>query len=110
MKCSGCGFDNAAGMKFCGKCGGTLALKCRSCGFESLGGMKFCGECGANHSLIRRRRFDRRTPKLHAEAPRRAHGRAEEGHCAELVQSPAGSKRPLPERITSSGPSLRYGP
>ena len=46
MKCPGCGFENAAGMKFCGECGGTLALKCRSCGFENLRGMKFCGECG----------------------------------------------------------------
>jgi class 3 adenylate cyclase/tetratricopeptide (TPR) repeat protein/DNA-binding IscR family transcriptional regulator len=33
-------------MKFCGECGGALALKCRSCGFENLRGMKFCGECG----------------------------------------------------------------
>jgi len=46
MKCSGCGFENAAGMKFCGECGGALALKCRSCGFENIRGMKFCGECG----------------------------------------------------------------
>jgi double zinc ribbon protein len=46
MKCSGCGFENAAGMKFCGECGGALALKCRSCGFENPRGMKFCGECG----------------------------------------------------------------
>jgi class 3 adenylate cyclase len=46
MKCLGCGFENAAGMKFCGECGGALALKCRSCGFENPRGMKFCGECG----------------------------------------------------------------
>jgi double zinc ribbon protein len=46
MKCSGCGFDNAAGMKFCNECGGALASKCRSCGFENPRGMKFCGECG----------------------------------------------------------------
>jgi lipopolysaccharide/colanic/teichoic acid biosynthesis glycosyltransferase len=46
VKCSGCGFENAAGMKFCGECGGALAFKCRSCGFENLRGMKFCGECG----------------------------------------------------------------
>jgi class 3 adenylate cyclase/tetratricopeptide (TPR) repeat protein len=45
MKCSGCGFENAAGMKFCGECGGALALRCRSCGFENPRGMKFCGEC-----------------------------------------------------------------
>ena len=44
MKCSGCGFENAAGMKFCGECGGALALKCRSCGFDNL--PKFCGEYG----------------------------------------------------------------
>ena len=46
MKCSGCGFENAAGMKFCGECGGALALKCRSCGFENLRGIKFCRACG----------------------------------------------------------------
>jgi hypothetical protein len=45
VKCSGCGFENAAGMKFCGECG-ALAFKCRSCGFENLRGMRFCGECG----------------------------------------------------------------
>ena len=46
MKCPACSFENAAGMEFCGECGGALALKCRSCGFENLPSVKFCGECG----------------------------------------------------------------
>jgi hypothetical protein len=36
VKYPGCGFENPAGMKFCGECGGALALKCRSCGFEQI--------------------------------------------------------------------------
>ncbi|MGH7822339.1 MAG: adenylate/guanylate cyclase domain-containing protein [Candidatus Binatia bacterium] len=46
MKCSSCGFENAAGIKFCGECGKPLKLKCASCGFENAPGIKFCGECG----------------------------------------------------------------
>jgi hypothetical protein len=46
MRCPACGFENASGMKFCGKCGASLKLKCASCGFENAPAIKFCGECG----------------------------------------------------------------
>lgn len=46
MRCAQCQFDNPAGMKFCGECGGKLASICSQCGTESPPGMKFCGECG----------------------------------------------------------------
>jgi len=46
VKCSGCDFENAAGIKFCGECGAPLKLKCSGCGFENAPGIKFCGECG----------------------------------------------------------------
>jgi class 3 adenylate cyclase len=63
--------ENAGGMKFCGECGGALALKCRSCGFENLRGMKFCGECGESLSepaaLVRSLDPRHYTPKHLAE-------------------------------------------
>src|SRR6266542_3105667 len=46
MKCPGCGFENATGMKFCGECGTPLKVRCSSCGFENGPGIKFCGACG----------------------------------------------------------------
>jgi hypothetical protein len=45
MKCSRCGFENAAGMKFCGEWG-LLKVKCSNCGFENAAGINFCSECG----------------------------------------------------------------
>ena len=47
MNCSSCGFENPAGMKFCGNCAKSLRLPqaCPSCGFENPPGFKFCGEC-----------------------------------------------------------------
>ena len=46
MKCSRCGADSLAGMRFCGECGAPLALTCRSCGAGNPPGHKFCGHCG----------------------------------------------------------------
>jgi class 3 adenylate cyclase/tetratricopeptide (TPR) repeat protein len=46
VKCNGCGFENAAGIKFCGECGKPLKVACPSCAFENHPGIKFCGECG----------------------------------------------------------------
>jgi class 3 adenylate cyclase/predicted ATPase len=46
MRCSGCGFDNTEGTKFCGECGTPLASGCRHCGAENPPGFKFCGQCG----------------------------------------------------------------
>jgi class 3 adenylate cyclase/tetratricopeptide (TPR) repeat protein len=47
MRCPACGTDNEPGRKFCGECGGALALACPSCGSPNAPGVKFCGECGA---------------------------------------------------------------
>ena len=45
--CAQCGTENAAGQKFCGECGSSLAATCASCGTTNPPGQKFCGECGA---------------------------------------------------------------
>jgi class 3 adenylate cyclase/tetratricopeptide (TPR) repeat protein len=45
--CANCGFENAAGRKFCGGCGSPLARTCPSCGAANEPGMRFCGECGS---------------------------------------------------------------
>ncbi len=46
IACPQCGFENAAGRKFCGGCGSPLAVTCASCGAANDPGMSFCGECG----------------------------------------------------------------
>ncbi len=46
MACSGCGFENREGIRFCVECGTTLAPRCPSCQAEVQAGQKFCGECG----------------------------------------------------------------
>ena len=46
MHCSNCGHENAAGQKFCGNCGNSLAAACSNCGAENPPGNRFCGECG----------------------------------------------------------------
>jgi class 3 adenylate cyclase/tetratricopeptide (TPR) repeat protein len=45
--CAQCGFENAAGRKFCGGCGAPLARTCPSCGAANEPGTRFCGECGS---------------------------------------------------------------
>ncbi|MBV8770744.1 MAG: AAA family ATPase [Deltaproteobacteria bacterium] len=45
MRCPKCGFDNPAGMRFCGQCTNPLAMVCPSCHFENPPGFKFCGQC-----------------------------------------------------------------
>ena len=47
VTCTACGTDNESGRKFCGECGGSLALVCPECGTPNPPGVKFCGECGA---------------------------------------------------------------
>ena len=44
MSCLACGFENPAGLKFCGNCAQPIkpeALPCPSCGFENPLGFKF---------------------------------------------------------------------
>src|SRR5258708_5694856 len=45
MRCSKCGFENPARMKFCGQCTAALALVCPKCHSENPPGFKFCGQC-----------------------------------------------------------------
>ena len=47
MTCPACGADNRTGLRFCVKCGASLAQACPSCGASYTGGDDFCGECGA---------------------------------------------------------------
>lgn len=46
MHCSGCGFENPEGVKFCNECGASLTARCARCGFANQPRAKFCGECG----------------------------------------------------------------
>jgi class 3 adenylate cyclase/tetratricopeptide (TPR) repeat protein len=47
MRCPACGTDNDDSRKYCGECGGSLALVCPACGSPNTTGVKFCGECGS---------------------------------------------------------------
>jgi class 3 adenylate cyclase len=47
MKCAACGFENAAGARFCGSCGQPLEQRCPSCGEALTPGLAFCTSCGA---------------------------------------------------------------
>ena len=47
IACPQCGFENAAGRKFCGGCGAPLARTCPSCGAANEPDVRFCGECGS---------------------------------------------------------------
>src|SRR5579862_128010 len=46
-QCPSCGGENPDGHRFCGHCGGALALACPTCGTVSRPGERFCGSCGA---------------------------------------------------------------
>jgi Double zinc ribbon len=48
MRCPSCGFENPAGMNFCGRCGTKLSPRCPHCDFENPPGFAFCGKCGAD--------------------------------------------------------------
>jgi class 3 adenylate cyclase/tetratricopeptide (TPR) repeat protein len=45
MRCPSCGFENPAGMKFCGQCATPLTGPCPTCGFANPPGFAFCGQC-----------------------------------------------------------------
>jgi hypothetical protein len=47
MRCSSCDFENAAGKKFCIRCGSALSPRCPKCGSDNLPEASFCGDCGA---------------------------------------------------------------
>ena len=50
-RCPNCGYKNDEGIKFCQKCGQSLAAEapktCIACGAQLALGIRFCGECGA---------------------------------------------------------------
>jgi membrane protease subunit (stomatin/prohibitin family) len=54
VACPTCGKPNAAGIKFCGDCGGKMetapvaTVPCVKCGAGLREGAKFCNECGAS--------------------------------------------------------------
>jgi hypothetical protein len=45
MRCPSCGFENPAGMKFCGQCAPPLTGPCPQCGVANPPGFAFCGQC-----------------------------------------------------------------
>ncbi|MFN6964681.1 MAG: SPFH domain-containing protein [Pyrinomonadaceae bacterium] len=53
VPCPSCGKPNAAGVKFCSECGGTMEVAkvpCIKCGAELREGAKFCSECGTSQA------------------------------------------------------------
>jgi class 3 adenylate cyclase/tetratricopeptide (TPR) repeat protein len=52
MQCPACQFDNREGRRFCGRCGGALALTCSACGFQNDPDDHFCGGCGAALGVV----------------------------------------------------------
>jgi len=67
MRCSRCGTDCLAGMKFCGQCGAPLVATCPSCGAGNPPEYKYCGRCGAPLDALSPRELaapnpDRATP------------------------------------------------
>jgi class 3 adenylate cyclase len=47
VRCSSCNFDNAAGKKFCIRCGVAFGVRCPKCSSENPPEASFCGDCGA---------------------------------------------------------------
>jgi hypothetical protein len=45
MKCTSCGAENLAGLKFCEQCAAPFRKRCTRCGFENSPAARFCGEC-----------------------------------------------------------------
>src|SRR6202165_5137723 len=52
MTCPACGADNRTGLRFCVKCGASLARACPSCGASYTAGDDFCGECGTRLASV----------------------------------------------------------
>jgi class 3 adenylate cyclase/tetratricopeptide (TPR) repeat protein len=47
MRCQNCGIENAAGSRFCNRCGTPLNKRCPKCGSENTAKAIFCSQCGA---------------------------------------------------------------
>lgn len=50
MDCKKCGFENPAGMRFCGQCASPLNIACPSCGFDNPFDFEYCGQCATHLS------------------------------------------------------------
>jgi len=72
VRCSSCNFDNAAGKKFCIRCGVAFGVRCPKCGSENPPEASFCGDCGAGLVVTAR-----------AEAEEHAHNIIVEQHAVE---------------------------
>jgi hypothetical protein len=46
MRCSSCDFENAAGKKFCIRCGVAFGVRCSKRNCENTPEASFCGDCG----------------------------------------------------------------
>jgi class 3 adenylate cyclase len=46
MRCQNCGIENAAGSRFCNRCGAPLNQRCLKCGSENAPEAVFCSQCG----------------------------------------------------------------
>jgi class 3 adenylate cyclase len=47
MRCQNCGNENAAGSRFCNRCGTQFNKRCPKCGSENAPEAIFCSQCGA---------------------------------------------------------------
>jgi hypothetical protein len=72
VRCSSCNFDNAAGKKFCNRCGVALSVRCPKCSSENPREASFCGDCGAGLIL-----------QAKAEADEHSHNIIVDQHAAE---------------------------
>ena len=50
MLCSQCGFDNPAGMKFCGSCAAIMERACPKCNSQNPVCFEYCGHCAYKFS------------------------------------------------------------
>ena len=101
MKCSKCGTENAAGYKFCVKCGNKLEEEqprefvCTKCGTQLKAGMKFCTKCGTPVTAVPQPGMQ---PKSAAAQP-----------APQPQPKPGAAKRPAPAVPTQPVPEKKKG-
>jgi class 3 adenylate cyclase/tetratricopeptide (TPR) repeat protein len=64
VRCSSCNFDNAAGKKFCIRCGAAFGVRCLRCSSENPPGASFCGDCGAGLIVPAKAEADDHAPNI----------------------------------------------
>jgi len=65
MQCTGCGFENPEGMKYCVKCATPLSQFCAKCGSENPPSSAFCGQCGTS---LTKKQEEKETQEVPSEA------------------------------------------